>query len=323
MKHYLGIDLGGTNIAAGIVDENYNILIKGSRPTLAKRPPEEITADMAEHCRDLCEKLGISLSDIARVGIAIPGTINSATGVAEYANNIHFRDFPIRALFSSFSGIDESKIAIGNDANVAALGESVAGAAKGTASSVMITLGTGVGGGVILDGKILTGCAYGGAELGHTVMVMGGRQCSCGRKGCVEAYCSATALVNITKEKMALCPSSLMWNLCNGNAENAGGRTAFDAMRAGDRAGAEVVDEYTSYLACAIANFINIFQPEVFLIGGGVCNEKDYLLKPVTEKTKAEVYSATNTLKTKIRIAALGNDAAIVGSAALAAHGTK
>ncbi|HBO66279.1 MAG TPA: glucokinase [Clostridiales bacterium] len=318
MKYTLGIDLGGTNIAAGIVDENYNILIKGSRPTLAKRPPEEIAADMAEHCKDLCVKLGISLSDISCVGIAIPGTVNCSTGIVEYANNIRFRNFPMREIFSRFSGIPEKKIAIGNDANVAALGEAVGGAAKGTSSSVMITLGTGVGGGVIIDGKVLTGCAFGGAELGHTVMVMDGRQCSCGRKGCVEAYCSATALVNITKEKMEACHDSLMWNLCNGNIENAGGRTSFDAMRAGDKAGTEVVDEYTSYLACAIANFINIFQPEVFLIGGGISNERDYLMKPVIEKTKKEVYSATHTLVTDLRIAALGNDAAIVGAAALA-----
>ncbi|MGM9664450.1 MAG: ROK family protein [Eubacteriales bacterium] len=318
MKYTLGIDLGGTNIAAGIVDDQHTILVKGSRPTLAKRPPEEITADIATHCADLCAKLGISMSDISGVGMAIPGTVNSDTGIVEYANNIRFRDFPIRELFSRFSGISEDKIAIGNDANIAALGEAVGGAAKGTSSSVMITLGTGVGGGVIIDGKVLTGCAFGGAELGHSVMVMGGRQCSCGRKGCVEAYCSATALVNLTKEKMEICPDSLMWSLCKGNIENAGGRTSFDAMRAGDKAGTEVVDEYTSYLACAIANFINIFQPEVFLIGGGICNEKDYLLKPVIEKTCAEVYSATKTLKTQIRIAALGNDAAIVGSAALA-----
>ncbi len=317
MKYTLGIDLGGTNIAAGIVDENYNILIKGSRPTLAKRPPEEIAADMAEHCKDLCVKLGISLSDISCVGIAIPGTVNCSTGIVEYANNIRFRNFPMREIFSRFSGIPEKKIAIGNDANVAALGEAVGGAAKGTSSSVMITLGTGVGGGVIIDGKVLTGCAFGGAELGHTVMVMGGRQCSCGRKGCVEAYCSATALVNITKEKMEACHDSLMWNLCNGNIENAGGRTSFDAMRAGDKAGTEVVDEYTSYLACAIANFINIFQPEVLVFGGGISKEGETLLGPMRPLIREFDYARFGGRQTKIVAAELGRDAGIIGAAFL------
>lgn len=318
MKYTLGIDLGGTNIAAGIVDENYNILIKGSRPTMAKRPAEEIVSDMAEHSKELCGKLGISISDISSVGIAIPGTVNDATGIVEYANNIKFRNFPMKEIFSRLTGISESNIAIGNDANIAALGEAIGGAASGASSAVMITLGTGVGGGVIIDGKMLTGCAFGGAELGHTVMAMGGKQCSCGRKGCVEAYCSATALVKATKEKMEACRDSIMWKLCDGNIENAGGRTSFDAMRAGDKAGTEVVDEYTSYLACAIASFINIFQPEVFIIGGGISNEKDYLIKPIVEKVKKEIYSADGTLVTDIRTATLGNDAAIVGAAALA-----
>lgn len=314
----LGIDLGGTNIAAGIVNENNEILTKGSVPTLAKRPVEEIVRDMAALCKNLAAGLGITFSDISYVGIACPGTVNSDTGVVEYANNIKFRDFPLASIFSEMTEIPASRIAVGNDANLAAMGEAVAGAGKGVASSVMITLGTGVGGGVVLDGKVLTGCAFGGAELGHAVIEKGGRQCSCGRKGCMEAYCSATALVTLTKEKFAATSGTLMHEMCGNDIEKVGGKTAFAAMKKGDRAGAEVVEEYIGYLACGVANLINIFQPDVFIIGGGVCNEGDNLLIPLIEKVSREVYSKDHVLKTQLRIATLGNDAAIIGAPAFA-----
>ena len=316
-KYYIGVDLGGTNIAIGITDEKYNILVKGSVPTLAKRGPEAITADMAALAKKLCGDIGISISDVSSAGIAAPGTVNPETKIIEYANNIKFRDFHVAEEFSKNTGIPVGKIAIGNDANLAALGEYVAGAGKGVSSLVMITLGTGVGGGVITDGKVLTGHKFGGAELGHIVIQYGGRQCTCGRRGCFEAYSSATALVNMTKEKFAATSDTLMHEMCGGDVNKVGGKTAFAAMKKGDAAGAEVVDTYISYLACGIVNLINVFQPEIFLIGGGICNEGDYLLKPLMEDIQKEVYGA---LKTKIAIATLGNDAGIIGAAAASAE---
>ena len=316
MKYTIGVDLGGTNIAVGIVNENYEIVKKGSVPTLAQRGPEPIVHDMAELCKKLLAECNISMSDLTGAGIACPGTVNPVTGIVEYANNIKFSDFPLVALFSKEMNIPTENVKIGNDANLAALGEAVAGAAKGTSSSVMITLGTGVGGGVILDGKVLTGCAFGGAELGHTVIEMNGRPCSCGRKGCFEAYCSATALVKLTKEKFEACPDSLMREMCDNDVNRVGGKTAFAAMKKGDKAGAEVVDAFITYLACGVANLINIFQPDVFTIGGGVSGEGDNLLIPLKEKVSREVYSKDNTLKTDLRIATLGNDAGIIGAAA-------
>ena len=292
MKYSIGVDLGGTNIAVGIVDESYQIIKKGSVPTLAQRGPEPIIHDMAELCKKLLAECNIAIADVAGAGIASPGTVNPDTGVVEYANNIKFSDFPLVKLFSKEMGIPESKIKIGNDANLAALGEAVAGAAKGSKSSVMITLGTGVGGGVILDGVVLTGCAYGGAELGHMVIEKDGRQCSCGRKGCLEAYCSATALVKLTKEKFEVSPDSLMREMCENDINRVGGKTAFAAMKKGDKAGAEVVETYLSYLACGVANLINIFQPEVFTIGGGVSGEGDNLIVPLKEKVAKEFATA-------------------------------
>ena len=318
MKYTIGVDLGGTNIAVGIVNENYEIVKKGSVPTLAQRGPEPIVHDMAELCKKLLAECEIAMDDVTGAGIACPGTVNPATGIVEYANNIKFSDFPLVALFSKEMDMPAENVKIGNDANLAALGEAVAGAAKGASSSVMITLGTGVGGGVILDGKMLMGCAFGGAELGHTVIELNGRQCSCGRKGCFEAYCSATALVKLTKEKFEATSGTLMHEMCENDINRVGGKTAFAAMKKGDKAGAEVVDAYISYLACGVANLINIFQPEVFTIGGGVSGEGDNLLVPLKEKVSEQIYSKDKTLKTDLRIATLGNDAGIIGAAAFA-----
>ncbi len=315
----IGVDLGGTNIAVGLCDENLTIVDKGSVPTLADRDGELIVADMAKLAKTIIERNGLTVADIDYVGIASPGSANTETGIIEYANNLHFENFPIAELFKKYFPIE--KVYVANDANAAALGEALAGAAKGTNSSVMITLGTGVGGGVVLDGKIFAGgvnCA--GTELGHTVIVARGRPCSCGRLGCWEAYSSATALTAMTKEKMEELkikgiPSLLF------DEEKASGkvsaRTAFNAMKRGDRYGKEVVDEYIFYLAEGITNMINIFQPEVLSIGGGVCNEKEYLTKPLLEIINVDQYTRTNSKKTKVVTAALGNDAGIIGAAGL------
>ena len=313
--YYIGIDLGGTNIAVGIVDESFKIVKKGSTPTLVNRDPELIIADMGKLCLELLAETGIGLEEVVCAGIAAPGSVNPRTGIIEYANNLPFLRFPIADTLRKYLPVRE--VYLENDANAAALGEAVGGAAKGKRLSVMITLGTGVGGGVIIDGKIYSGFNYAGAELGHTVIEYNGRQCSCGRKGCFEAYASATALVSMTKEKLAACKDTLMWEMCGNDINKADARIAFAAMKKGDRAGKEVVDMYISYLACGITNMINIFQPEVLLIGGGVCNEKDSLLKPLTEIVNADQYTRNQAVKTEIKIAALGNDAGIVGAAAL------
>ncbi len=311
----IGIDLGGTNIAAGIVDEGFNIIKKGSTPTLADRAPELIIKDMGELCLSLTKEAGLTPDMIEYAGIASPGSINPVTGVIEYANNLPFLKFPIADTLRKYFPV--KKVYLENDANAAALGEAVVGGAKGKKYSLMVTLGTGVGGGIVIDGKVYSGFNYAGAELGHIVIEHNGRQCSCGRKGCFEAYSSATALVNLTKEKLSATKDTVMWEMCEGDIKKANARIAFAAMKQGDKAGKEVVDMYISYLACGITNLINIFQPEVLLIGGGVCNERDYLLKPLCEIVNAEQYTRNQPVKTEIKIAELGNDAGIVGAAAL------
>lgn len=315
----LGIDLGGTNIAIGLCDENLNIIDKGSVPTLAHREGELIIKDMAALAKKLVERNNISYGQIEYVGIASPGTVNSALGVVEYANNLPFVDFPLGDIFKKH--FPTERVLMANDANAAALGEALAGAGRGSKNCVMITLGTGVGGGVIIDGRIYEGgvnCA--GAELGHIVIEKGGRLCSCGRRGCWEAYSSASALTRITDEKMTELKTKGIASLLFDEAKREGkisARTAFNAMRAGDVYGSALVRDYIEYLADGITNLINIFQPEVLIIGGGVCNEKEYLTKPLTKIVDRDQYSRSSKNKAKIVTAQLKNDAGIIGAAGL------
>ena len=310
----IGVDLGGTNIAAGLVDENYQIVCKKSVPTGAERAPECIVADMAALCLSLCEEQGVGMAEVVSVGIASPGIANHDTGVVEYANNLPFKQFPIGPMLSEKLG--GKKVYLENDANAAAWGEAIAGAAKGTSNSVMITLGTGVGGGIIIDGKVYSGFNYAGAELGHIVIEHNGRQCSCGRRGCWEAYSSATALIKMTNEKIEECAATGRKTIM-ADAKRISGRTAFDAMRQGDAAGCEVVDMYIAYLVTGLANIVNIFQPEVISLGGGVSGEGQPLIDALLEGIHKEQYGLGIVAEPQIRIAQLGNDAGIVGAAVL------
>ncbi|MBQ9130927.1 MAG: ROK family protein [Clostridia bacterium] len=313
--YYLGIDLGGMSIKAGLCDEEGNILVQESCPTVRDEDGDRITKDMAALCLRVLEKGGVHPEDLEYAGIASPGTNDSERGVIVYACTLPFLHYPIAEKLSALTGI--KKIYIDNDANAAAKGEATFGAAKGYKDSVFLTIGTGVGGGIIVDGKILSGFNFAGAELGHTVIIHNGKPCTCGRKGCLECYASATALMEQTREKMEQRKDSLMWKLCDGKIENVDGRTAFDANRAGDEAAKEVVDTYIGYLACGVTNFINVFQPEVFSIGGGISNEKDALLEPLKKIVEVEQYSRNSDKKTMIKIAELGNRAGIIGAASL------
>lgn len=313
MKYYVGIDLGGTNIVAGVVDENYNILTKASRKTNCPRPADQIAADMAGAALDAIAQANLKPEDCEWIGIGTPGIANSETGIIEYSNNLGFVNVPMVKWISEQTGIPAF---IENDANAAAYGEYVAGAAKGAKNAVCITLGTGVGGGIIINGRIYDGSNFAGAELGHTVMNIDGPQCTCGRKGCFEVYSSATGLVRMTREAMEQHPESLMHKMAEEQGK-VSARTAFDCMRQGDAAAKEVVDFYIRCLAAGITNTINIFQPDILCIGGGVCNEGDALLLPVKALVAKEVYTRNSEKNTDIVIAKLGNDAGIIGAAFL------
>ena len=311
MANYVGIDLGGTNIKAGVVTDEGKLLNKVTCKTNADRPMEDIIHDMGRLAADAVRDAGLEVSDIEAIGIGSPGTPDNDEGLLVYSNNLPFVMAPMRKLIRE---VIDLPVYIDNDANCAAMAEAVAGAAKGAKDSVTITLGTGVGAGVIVDGKIYSGFNQAGSEFGHTVLVSGGIECPCGRKGCFEQYASASALARMTREAAEKNPDSLLNKVYEQQGEwNA--QIAFIAMREGDETAKEVVDTYTSYLADGLANAINAFMPEVLVVGGGVCNEGDPLLIPMREKTMSRPYFGPGVKKTRIELAQMGNDAGIVGAA--------
>ena len=313
---YIGIDVGGTNLAAGVVDDNYQIVARAKMKPQAGRPAEALCDDLVELAQQAAHAGGLRPEDVEYVGIGFPGAVDRENGVVLYTPNAPFRNTTIRAWFHKSWNVP---VYIGNDANCAAVGEYYAGAAAGRHSAVVVTLGTGVGIGVVLEGQTFLGLNGNGMEGGHTVIVVDGHPCNCGRRGCWEQYSSASALKRLTREEMERSPSSSMWQMCEGNLENVGGRTAFQAARAGDEAGKRVVGLYIKYLAAGLTNLVNIFQPEVLCLGGGVSNEADDLfLDPLRDLVAGERFTrqegAPQTLLLKCQ---LGNDAGIIGAAML------
>lgn len=313
MEHYIGIDLGGTNIAVGMVDENGKILRKDSVPTLRERPAEEVIKDMSMLVLKVIKDCGMQVSDVKSIGIGSPGVPNSEKGLIVYACNLNFDNTPVRDEVQKYIDLP---VFLDNDANCAGLAEAVAGAAKGVKHSITVTLGTGLGGGVVIDGKIYSGFNYSGSELGHSVIMMDGEQCTCGRKGCYEAYASATALIRQTKRAIAQDPNSMIHKLIGGDLSKVDAKVAFDAAKAGDATGQKIVDQYIKYIAAGLINLINTFSPEVIVIGGGISKEGEYLLKPLRDIIYKEVYFKGEP-QTRLATAQMGNDAGIVGAAML------
>lgn len=310
----IGIDVGGTSIKAGVVTYDHEIIGKAVTPTVPSKGSEGIVDDIAAVAIKAVENSGISFDSIDKIGIGSPGTIDPVNGILEFSGNLNMHKYPLAEELSKRLC---KKVLIENDANAAAFGEAVAGAAAGAQNAVVITLGTGVGSGIIIDGKIYSGFNYAGAEFGHTVIVHNGKQCNCGRKGCWEVYASANALIKQTQIKMIENRSSAMWELVGGDLDAVNGKTAFDGMRIKDLCATEVVYEYTSYVACGVVNVINIFQPDIVCIGGGISKEGENLMGPLRNYIHAERFSKYSKKQTKLVTAVLGNDAGIIGAAAL------
>ena len=315
-KYTVGIDLGGTNIVAGVVDKDYNIIARAECKTAIPRPESEVCDSMAAIVKEAVKKAKLKMDDISHIGIGVPGAVNPETKIVETSPNLFFHNWEVSKMMEERLN---KPVRIENDANAAAWGEFLAGSAKGCRNAVAITLGTGVGGGIIIDGKLYSGSNFAGAELGHMVIVKDGKECGCGRKGCWEAYASATALINMTKEaiKNEKAEFSYMLNAVEGDLNNVTGKTPYDAMFAGDATGKAVVDEYIGYLATGIVNVINIFQPDIICIGGGVCRQGENLLAPVRAIVEKERITKHTDKQTVLCTATLGNDAGIIGAAKL------
>lgn len=309
MEYRIGIDIGGTNIAVGVVDANKQIVARASVKTNAGRMLDDMVHDMAVTVREAVAKAGITLQDCVSIGVGAPGYCLAEEGIVAYAPNLHWRNVPI---------CDELRqelqlpVYVSNDANCAALGEVVAGAASGAKNAIMVTLGTGVGGGVVLDGKVFEGHVGPGTEMGHTTLILGGELCGCGRRGCLEAYASATALLRQRRAAEEAHPESTMCRF-----DPADGSAVFICAAEGDATAQAVKEQYITYLGEGLVNFVNIFAPEVILIGGGVSNAGDDLILPLADYVREHRYGGSSMPTCEIRRATLGGDAGIIGAAYL------
>ena len=310
----IGVDLGGTNIATGVVNEKNEIIGRGKVKTRAPRPAEAIFDSIKEAVDMAVVNAGISYSEVASIGVGTPGSVNQDTGAIEFSNNLQFRNVPAKKMLEELL---KKPVYLENDANAAALGEAVAGCGNGVPSFIAITLGTGVGSGIVLDGKVYRGSNFCGGEMGHTVINVDGIPCNCGRKGCWEKYASATALVSQAVEAMQGNKGSLLWQTCDGDLNKVDGRSIFEAYDMGDAVAKAVVNKYLYYVSVGLSNVINALQPDIVCIGGGISGQGEKILKPIRDMVKAERYSVYADKQTTIVPAELGNDAGIIGAALL------
>ncbi len=311
-KMHLGLDVGGTNLVAGIVDDNYHIIHKTSMLSGADRPMEAILNDMVEVSRRAVSEAGLTLSEISSWGIGMPSCVNKRTGRLVHANCFGWKNIPIYDLLRFRLPIP---LYIENDANSAVFGEALAGAARGHENVVLLTLGTGVGGGIVVDGKIFKGADHMGAELGHTKLIYNGELCTCGQRGCLEAYCSATALKRIGRKAVEEHPHSLLAALSR--QLEVDGRVIFSAAADHDPTAEQILNDYVGHLAAGISTFITIFRPEIIVLGGGIASAGDQLLEPLRKEVIRQTFGAEQIGVPPIVAAQLGNDAGIIGAAFL------
>ena len=317
---YIGVDVGGMSIKAGLVDEKGNILFKDSVKTNSKDGGKEaLLKDIKSLMIEMIDKAKENNLDCKAIGFGIPGVVNNNLGTIDYACNLYVEDVPLKDYLKDLG----LPVFLSNDANVAALAEERFGAGKGYTDVILVTLGTGVGGGIVIGDKLFEGIDGKGAEIGHTVIVVDGKECSCGRRGCFEAYASASALLRLTREEMINNKNSKMWEYCGHNLENVSGLTSFECAKTGDEAANKVIETYVKYLSEGILNLCNTFRPQVILIGGGISNQGDYLLNKITAYCEKFHYGYSHTPKVEIKIASLKNDAGIIGCACLAMDNLK
>lgn len=312
--YYIGIDIGGMSIKAGIVNDNLEIINKSTIVTDRNGDYKVMARDIYNLIMKITKDSNISMDKIKSIGIGCPGSVDRDNGVIIFSNNIVMKNVPLKDEIAKYT---DKPIYLCNDADCAALGEFYALDSDDINTFIVITLGTGIGSGIIYNKKLLKSFNHSGGELGHTVIVTDGEYCTCGRHGCFEAYASATALMKLTKEEGEKNPDSLVYKMIKENNNKATGRIPFEAARKNDKTGQKIVDTYVKYLSEGLINIINVFQPEVIAIGGGVSKEGENLLEPVREYVSGKTYGAGLVTPTKIVTAKLGNDAGIIGAAYL------
>lgn len=310
-KYCFGIDVGGTFVKGAIIDSDGKIIVSDKIPTESEKGNIHVCENIKTLCDRLLEKSCMDKNSITAIGMGVPGMIDSENGIVIESNNLRWADFPIAKEVERLIGLP---VKIANDANAATLGECKFALNGKYKNIVFLTLGTGVGGGIVINGELYEGNKGAGAELGHSVIVMNGEPCTCGRRGCIEAYASATALIRETKKAMTAHKDSKLWEI--GALDAVNGKTAFDYSKA-DVYAKEVVDNYISALACYITNVANELRPEAVILGGGVCAQGDALINPLREKVRNELFAGEVGPQIEILTAKLGNDAGCLGAAAL------
>lgn len=310
---YIGVDVGGTSVKAGVVDEAGHILVKGSTPTLAKRSYEWVIQDIADLCLRVARQADVPMEEIESIGVGVPGICDMKTGIIPFCTNLGWHDVPF---VSELQKHIDKPVWVENDATVAGYAESIAGVSAGTQSSVFITLGTGVGGGIVINGKPYSGAHGIGSEIGHMILKMDGEPCTCGNYGCFERYASATAIIREARRALKSHPESLITEACGGDPDSINAKIVIDCAKAGDATAMEVFSEYVRALALGIVTLINAIDPEVIVLGGGVSVAGDFLLDAVREAVKPYVFYK-GLPYADIRLAKLGADAGIIGAALL------
>lgn len=311
---FIGVDIGGMSIKAALVNRQGEIKYKTHCKTDAKQGPGVFLKDVRNLILEIIDFSKAHDSFVGGIGFGVPGVVNNIKGTIDYAPNLYMENVSFKEYFKDLN----IPIFLSNDANVACLAEVRFGAAKDYNNVVLLTLGTGIGGGIVINNELYEGNEGKGAEIGHTVLVVDGEQCGCGRKGCFEAYASASSLLRYTRNEMINNPNSLMWKYCKGNIENVDGKTSFECAKKGDISANFVIDNYIKYLSEGILNICNIFRPEAILIGGGLSNQGDYLLSKIIKYCSERDYGYKNTPKPEFLICKLKNDAGVIGAAALA-----
>lgn len=305
----VGVDLGGTNIAVGIIDEECRMIDQISVPTLAKRPEDAVIKDICKTVGDVLQRQRISACECSSIGVGAPGCCDSEKGIVFRSYSLSWNHVPLGERMQKYFPIP---VKVDNDANCAALAEALAGAGRGYKNTVLVTLGTGIGTGIVLDGKIYSGLKGNGTEFGHTMIDVNGELCSCGRRGCWDAYASATALIVNAKKAAANRPESAL-NL----VDEMNGKAVFDIAGQGDVTAIAVVREYCYYLAVGISNIINVFGPDIIIVGGGISRQGDKILDPVRRYVRENCFDKREEAMPHITTAHMGNDAGIIGAALL------
>ena len=312
---YIGIDIGATNLKAALVSEEGQILTSRKMKVAEVTDPARLAWTIYAFACDMCKDTGCSMEEVASVGVGCPGAVEIRSGMILYTCNLPLRNVSLRRLFHQLSPLP---LYVENDANCAALAEYYLGAGRGSKRFVTITLGTGIGGGIIHNGKIYHGSNGMAGEVGHMSIDMNGEPCPCGRRGCWERYASAAALKRLTSRYLAENPGSILAEIVAQNDHHVSGQSAFIAARSGCEVGKQVCEEYLDYLAAGVVNLINIFQPDTLAIGGGISNEEDsQLLLPLRERVIREGIPCQEAKRTHIVKAELGTDAGMLGAALL------